>query len=144
MALMTLDDYYTDSIVIPGRYFRLRVGHRIVGYMLQRDNGQTLYSVDNYSWRSVPIEHEHTDRSSGLFDRNRVMIFEHDVVKLKKTDDMAYTPRGWVVWDDLDNKMFLNILEARQMEEFPPAPSEAPFRDDLTVISQLYAPEDEG
>lgn len=144
---MTVDkDPYDNNVpfLMPGKYFRLRINRTIVGYLREADNGQCFYSSDNASWCSLPIEYEHQDRFSGVLDCNRAMIFEYDVVRVKKTPDLAYTPRGWVVWDRLARKMVISLLEENQIVEFPRLPPEAPFRDDLRVISQLYATEDDG
>lgn len=137
-------DNDSTPLLMPGKYFRLRIDRTIVGYLRETDNGQCFYSSDNYSWRSLPIEYAHRDRFSGVLDCNRVMIFEYDVVRIKKIPDFSYTPRGWVVWDRLAGKMVINLLEENQIVELPRLPPEAPFRDDLRVISQLYATEDDG
>ena len=131
------DEYYTDSIVQPGQHFRLRIAAQVVGYMNVRDGGSTYYSKDNFSWTSTEIAHDAKDRSTEVFDANRQMIFEHDVVKLRKDPTMEYTKRGVVVWHTIHRALVLKLIEEDGIITLDVASPKAPFRDDLKVISHV-------
>lgn len=137
---MTEDPYYTDSIVRPGcRHYRLRRGRLVVGYLQINPRGSRYYSRDNFWWRKAPIEYTQQDRSTETFDANRQMIFEHDVVTIKKQDDDAYAKRGVVEPSPADNSFLINLLEEGTFIPFGRSDPAAPFRDDLKVTGQMFS-----
>lgn len=139
---MMEDPYYTDSIVRPGcRHFRLRQGTTVVGYLQINPRGSRYYSKDNFWWRKAPLDHTHQDRSTETFDANRQMIFEHDLLRIKKKGDDAYTKRGIVEFNAGDNSFRINLIEEGTALPFGQADPAAPFRDDLKVTGQLFGKE---
>lgn len=133
------DPYYTDSIVRPGcTHFRLRNGRAITGYMQINPNQSVYYSKDNFWWRSTPIDFSETDRSTEMFDANRQMIFEHDLVRQRKQGKKDYTKIGLITWVSDSDGFVINLLEEDQILPFAPANTAAPFRDDLKITGQLF------
>ncbi len=135
---MIEDEYYRDSIVRPGEFYRLRRGENIVGYMNVREGGHTLYSRDNYGWTNVPIEFNEKDRSTYIFDANRQMIFEHDVIRFRRNVSRPYLQNGWIVYDKVAEKLIVKLLEEDRTVALEAPSPQAPFRDDVKVVSQLY------
>jgi hypothetical protein len=131
------EDQYTDSIVHPGQHFRLKMGHDTVGYMNVREEGGIFYSKDNSSWSKTIIPFDGKDRSAGIYDANRQMIFENDLVKLRKEAAMNYTKRGLVVWNSAYRGLVIKLLEEDGIITLDVPSSQTPFRDDLTVLSHL-------
>ncbi|MCA9400090.1 MAG: hypothetical protein KC713_00565 [Candidatus Omnitrophica bacterium] len=133
------DHYYNDAIVLPNRkHFRLRIDQQIVGYMQMRSGKKIFYSKDNYWWTSNKIPYSAFDRSTEIFDVNRVMLFEHDVVILKKKENDKFTRRGWIVWNEACDQPVIKILEEYTEIVFENDPSNAPFSNDIKAISQLF------
>ncbi len=131
------EDHYTDSIVQPGQHFRLKMGHATVGYMNVREEGGVYYSKDNSAWTETVIPYDGKDRSAEIFDSNRQMIFENDLVKLRKEADMTYTKRGLVVWNPAYRGLVIKLLEEDGILMLDVPSSRTPFRDDLTILSHL-------
>lgn len=136
---MTEDPYYTDSIIRPDcRHYRLRNGHTIVGYLQINANGAEYYSKDNFWWRKSAIDHAEKDHSTEIFDINRQMIFEHDVIVIKKRSLDNYAKRGLIEYLINDKRFQINLLEEGVIKPFPTDQIQAPFRDDLRITGQLF------
>lgn len=136
---MTEAPYYTDSIIRPCcRHYRLRSGPIIAGYLQINPQGSRYYSKDNFWWRQIPLEITEQDRSTESFDANRQMSFEHDLVKIKKRSDDAYTKKWLIEWSESQQSFFINLIEEGIKVPFGKADTAAPFRDDLKVTGQLY------
>jgi len=58
---------------------RLRLNDLILGYRKKMGN-QWFYSPDMYAWSGTEIPFEQKDRSSGFRDKNRRLLFVHDLV----------------------------------------------------------------
>jgi hypothetical protein len=130
------EDYYMDSTVHPGQHFRLRLGAAVVGYMIIR--GEELsYSADNSAWSNSAIEHDHKDRSAEIYDADRQMIFEQDLVKLRRDPSMDYTKIGLIVWHTTYRGLVVKLLEEDGIIVLDVPSPKAPYRDDLKVISHL-------
>lgn len=135
------DPYYNESIVHPGcTHFRLRINKNVVGYLQIRTNNAHYYSKDNFWWRNYEIEHQYKDRSTEMFDVNRQMIFEHDLIKLRKTNENDYTKSGIITWNNTKQKLVVNYIEEDAIVNLKKLPAEAPFRDDLKVTAQIFPP----
>lgn len=135
--MINQEQYYAESTVTPHKHFRLRIGKVIVGFMQERTDGKTFFSKDNLWWSKDQIVYDSKDRSTELLDANRQMIFEYDIVKIKKYKDEDYTKRGWVIWNASDNALVIKAFEENTVFRLNTASHQAPFRDDLKVISQL-------
>lgn len=59
---------------------RLRIDEKVLGY--RRLQGKHwFYSPDMYSWSGNAIVFKQSDRSTGIRDRNRRLIFENDILE---------------------------------------------------------------
>ncbi len=130
------EDYYMDSTVHPGQHFRLRLGATVVGYMSIRAE-ELSYSPDNSSWTNSAIEHDHKDRSTEILDADRQMIFEQDLVKLRRDPSMEYTKIGLIVWHATYRGLVVKLLEEDSIMVLDVPSAQSPWRDDLKVISHL-------
>jgi hypothetical protein len=131
-------DDTNPSIVHHGQHFRLRIGTQIVGYMNVREPKSVFFSKDNSSWTKRTIDYDHKDRSAEVFDSHRTMIFEHDMVQLRKDPSMAYTKRGLVVWHSTYRTLVLKLIEEDGIVELDAVDPHNLLRDDLTIISHLF------
>jgi hypothetical protein len=130
----------SNSIVQPGQHFRLRLGSLIVGYMNVRE-GVTemhLYSKDNAAWTNIPIGHDSKDRSAEILDAKGTMIFEQDLIELRRDSAMEYTKRGVVVWHHIYRSLVVKLIEEDGVLSLDVPDPQKPIRDDLTVISHLF------
>jgi hypothetical protein len=127
----------SHSIVQPGQHFRLRIGAQIVGYMNIREAKSIFYSKDNSSWGNTAIDFDHRDRSTEVFDANRQMIFEHDLIRLRKDANMEYTKRGLVVWHHVYRTLVVKLIEEDDLIMLDVSDPKNPLREDLEVISHL-------
>lgn len=135
------DPYYRESLAREGcRHFRLRNGKTIVGYMQERTNMSRYYSRDNFWWRNAPIAYEAKDRSTEIFDVNRVMIFEHDVVRVRPSDKNDYMKVGVIEWDDSLGQLAINFVEEGGSSIIHPLAKDAPMRNDIRVTGQMFMP----
>lgn len=136
---MNQNDYYSDSIVMPNRkHLRLRFGQTIVGYKQVRSNQKEYFSKDNFWWRSQKIEYIHEDRSTELFDANRQMMFENDVVKLKKDESRNYTARGLILFDESKKSFQIHLFEEDGVVDLNDLSQGHPMINTVKVVSQLY------
>ncbi len=133
------DPYYTDSIIRPGCvHYRLRQDRVILGYMQIGPTRSVYYSKDNFWWRSEPIEFKQKDRSTEIYDANRQMIFEHDLVRQRRQSEKDYTKVGIVVWNAARDRFDINYIEEGKVERFQKGRKPSPFRDDLKVSAQMF------
>lgn len=137
--MSNMSDYYSDSVANHHKSYRLRVDKTIVGFMQERDNQNLFYSKDNLWWTNEKIAHNYRDRATGYLDANRNMIYEYDVILVKKTATTQYTQRGWVVWNIHNNHPELHLLEEDKSIPFPRKKTAvAPFMDHYKVLNQLF------
>lgn len=138
-TVMHNDPYYRESIVYPScKHFRLRIGKKIVGYKQIKPHKKEYFSKDNFWWRSSPIDYQEEDRSSEVYDTNRQMIFEHDLIRKRRTKETRYTQNGVVEWDESKRHCVINFIEENEKRPLLIVSREAPFRNDLKVVNQLF------
>ena len=67
--------------------YRLRQDEKVVGYA-RKIGGRTLfYSRDGFWWSGIKIEHNQIDESIGIYDIDRKMLHEWDIVEYRLEED---------------------------------------------------------
>ena len=61
--------------------YRLRHEDEVVGYARKIGSRSHFYSRDQFWWSGVKIEHNKVDESVGLFDIDKRMLYEWDIVE---------------------------------------------------------------
>lgn len=112
---------------------RLRRDGVTVGYR-KTIGSMTFYSKDRYAWRAEPIPSDGQDPWTGLVDRNRNLVFAHDIVVVRPgvLDERAVQA---VVLGGRDNAALTLLGDGRVVPLGPETPLE---RDDLRVIGQAW------
>ena len=109
--------------------YRLRQDQKVVGYA-RKIGGRTLfYSRDGFWWSGLKIEHNQIDESIGIYDIDRKMLHEWDIVEYRLEEDRDRL--GAFLWST-KRKCFC-IVDVKDPEIEVPL-----FVDDL----QLFQPND--
>ena len=101
---------------------RLRNGDTVVGYE-RREGNSRWYSRNLSAWTGKCPEYKQTDRCTGYRDKNRRLIFENDIVKVKSAEDELLLE---VIFDEMIGRFFLKEYDG---EEF--------FGEDLLKENQF-------
>lgn len=96
--------------------YRLRKGNQIVGYMRKVGKQSYYYSRDSFWWTGTAIKYDEIDEWTGLYDKNRTLIYEWDILHFKiDPDGVFYT--GVILWQ-VDKQRFV-IRKADEEIYFP-------------------------
>jgi hypothetical protein len=89
--------------------YRLRRGQQIVGYCRELPSGAMFYSKDSFWWTGHIIPYTQLDEWTGWKDKNRILIYEYDIVKCKLDPDGDFQNAA-VLWNSKNEEFCLRLL----------------------------------
>jgi len=89
--------------------YRLRKGQQVVGYCRELPSGTQFFSKDSFWWTGYEIPYSQLDEWTGWKDKNRIPIFEFDIVKCKLDPDGEYQNAA-VLWNKTKEQFYLRLL----------------------------------
>lgn len=80
-----------------------------MGFMREMGKEKFFYSKDAFWWTGRPIVYSHIDEWTGWKDKNRMFIYEWDIVRCKIDPDS--TPvEGVVLWEQTRGRFGIRML----------------------------------
>ncbi|MCC5916453.1 MAG: hypothetical protein JJU02_03905 [Cryomorphaceae bacterium] len=80
---------------------RLRIDRKIVGYQRTVGTRMIFFSKNEFWWNGQPIHHKQLDEFTGFQDKNRVNIYEWDIVRFSLSNETG-KEEGVVLWHAKD------------------------------------------
>ncbi len=90
--------------------YRLRKDEKVVGYMRKINENMVFYSKDAFWWTGRKVHYNTIDEWTGLRDKNRIHIYEWDIVKCKIDPDADYTD-GVVLWEEHSKRFGIKAIK---------------------------------
>lgn len=117
--------------------FRLRIDQRVVGYKRETSPRMVFYSKNEFWWNGQEIHHKQIDESTGLFDKNRKLIYEWDIVRFK-LDGETRSEEGVVLWHAKDKCFGIKRISEADFIPFEIEGLQLFQPSDLEVFSYLF------
>jgi hypothetical protein len=117
--------------------FRLRIDQRVVGYKRETSPRMVFYSKNEFWWNGQEIHYKQIDECTGLFDKNRKLIYEWDFVRFS-LDGETRSEKGVVLWHAKDKCFGIMRISDADFIPFEIEGLQLFQPSDLEVFSYLF------